>query len=691
MNVHSLLNRWPLCVSSRILLFCSLATCGQLSAGDVVQPPLRILHTPNGTRFGLFGKPPAAPAPTVFVLAGSIESMDQQRLYSETGRQLSAKGWLYITIDIPCHGHDRRENEPGQISGWAHRVVQGEDFVTPFVKRCADVLDYLIEAGYTDPQRISVCGTSRGGFCALRLAAAEPRIRAVTCVSPVTNLLALREFEGVTAEQAAPHSVMAFADKLAGRSIWLSMGNDDARVGTDDCIAFSRRLVTEARKQFPKQNTVPVELVVGPSAGHRAIDDAYSLAARFVAKHVPSPQKKTKQPETTARKVPVDFHVKLDVVKQELSPGFCWFHPRVAAIPGMGKEGNPRVVMTIQKHLIASDHYSGLNYMTSDDLGTTWSDIKLPKELDWRQGENDEMVSVCDVTPGWHAATRRLIAIGVKLRYSAAGAQLLDKPRSYDCAYAVYDPKTDQWAIWKTLDMPLGDDKRFYQLAPGCTQWLVKPDGTLLIPVYFQGPKDGPYSATVVHASFDGKTLKYISHGDEFQLKDVRGFAEPSLAFFQGKYYLTLRNDLRGYVTVSDDGMKYAPVKPWTFDDGKDLGSYNTQQHWLTHSDGLFLSYTRRGAGNDHIVRNRAPLFMARVDPATLQVIRRTEQELMPERGVMLGNFGAAAITENESWVTDSEYVITGKAHPRGADGSTFAARIKWSMPNRQVKLPMAK
>ena len=45
----------------------------------------------------------------------------------------------------------------------------------------------------------------------------------------------------------------------------------------------------------------------------------------------------------------------------------------------------------------------------------------------------------------------------------------------------------------------------------------------------------------------------------------------------------------------------------WTFDDGSELGNYNTQQHWVTHSDGLFLVYTRRGADNDDIARHRAP------------------------------------------------------------------------------------
>lgn len=60
-------------------------------------------------------------------------------------------------------------------------------------------------------------------------------------------------------------------------------------------------------------------------------------------------------------------------------------------------------------------------------------------------------------------------------------------------------------------------------------------------------------------------------------------------------------------MTVSDDGFKWAAIREWTFDDGRPPGSYNTQQHWLAHGDGLFLVYSRRGADNDHIPRHRAP------------------------------------------------------------------------------------
>lgn len=379
------------------------------------------------------------------------------------------------------------------------------------------------------------------------------------------------------------------------------------------------------------------------------------------------------------------YQVNAEPVFKELTPAFCWFHPRVAPLPGYGKDGRPAVVMTIQKHLAASDHYSGLYFLRTDDLGKTWTrPIEIP-ELAWQPGENNETIAVCDVTPGWHSPSGKLLAIGIKLRYSPKGDQLLDKPRSHECAYATYDPKSQTWTAWKMLAMPQTDGK-FFLVSPGCVQWLVNADGTLLIPTYFRGPTGDDYVTTVLHCSFDGQELKYLKHGDELATAGGRGFVEPSLALVQGTYFLTLRNDAAAYITTSSDGLHFQPVKKWTFDDGQELGSYNTQAHWLAHSDGLFLTYTRRGANNDHIARNRAPIFVAQVEPKRLQVIRKTERSLLPERGVMLGNFGATAITPDESWVTDAEYILTGKPHPKGADGTTWLGRVRWSKPNQLAK-----
>ncbi len=376
---------------------------------------------------------------------------------------------------------------------------------------------------------------------------------------------------------------------------------------------------------------------------------------------------------------PLDFTVKLETVMKYDEGDFLWFHPRAAAIPG-GAGEPPTVVMTIQKHLKISDYYSGLHFMTREGVDGPWSGPFLPPELDWKTLPGGVTVSVADVTPGWHAPTGKLLAIGAQVRYSPAGKQLEDVRRAHQTVYAVYDPKAETWTPWRILELP--DDAHFDFARNACSQWVVKPDGSLLVPLYISTSTKEPFRTTVAECRFDGETLTYVKNGNLLALDVARGLYEPSLIAHGDRYYLTLRNDKKGYVSVSEDGLRFEEPIPWRFDDGAELGSYNTQQHWLAHHDGLFLVYTRRGADNDHIVRHRAPLFMARVDPTALHVIRSSEKVVVPERGAEMGNFGAVAINENESWVTVSEGMFMKDSKTRGAEGATFVARILWSKPN---------
>ncbi|MBI5801654.1 MAG: exo-alpha-sialidase [Verrucomicrobia bacterium] len=390
----------------------------------------------------------------------------------------------------------------------------------------------------------------------------------------------------------------------------------------------------------------------------------------------------TALPLCAAEPSPVEFTVKLETVMKHDDGKFLWFHPRAAAIPSRAV-GDPSVVMTIQKHLKISDYYSGLHFMTRAGSNAPWVGPVLPPELDWRQMPEGVTISVADVTPGWHAPTGRLLAIGCQVRYSPKGKQLEDVRRAHQTVYAVFDPKGERWTPWQVLDLP--GDEQFDFARNACAQWLVKPDGTLLVPLYIGKSTKDRFSTTVAECRFDGTKLTFVRNGTVLRLDVARGLYEPSLTTFQGRYFLTLRNDLKGYVSVSDDGLQFSEAKPWLFDDGAELGSYNTQQHWLAHSDGLFLIYTRRGANNDHIVRHRAPLFMAQVHPETLQIMRRTEKVVVPERGAELGNFGASAISATESWVTVSEGMFMKDSKQRGAEGATFVARILWARPNKLV------
>jgi hypothetical protein len=380
---------------------------------------------------------------------------------------------------------------------------------------------------------------------------------------------------------------------------------------------------------------------------------------------------------------PLPFDIKLDTVHKEFDGSFCWFHPRIGAIPGAGLDGQPAVVMTLQKwFLSASDFFSALSDMRTDDLGASWTGPKEHEELAWREIGENSVEGVCDFTPGWHAPSGKLLAIGHTVRYK--NDKLMHDPRPRSTSYSVYDPKTREWSPWDVITMP--DTGEFFSAGAGCAQWITEPDGTLLVPFYFKAKSTGGkscYSAAAMRCTFDGTKITYVEHGKPLTLDVPRGFCEPSLTWFQGRYYMTLRNDVRGYIATSEDGLNYTPSRPWTFDDGKELGSYNTQQHWATHSDALFLVYTRRGADNDHIVRNRAPLFIAQIDPGKLVVLRDTERVVIPKRGAMLGNFGVTSINENETWVTVGEGMYQADKITEGADGSVFAGRILWSKPNR--------
>ncbi len=142
------------------------------------------------------------------------------------------------------------------------------------------------------------------------------------------------------------------------------------------------------------------------------------------------------------------FDVAAEPAVQELSPEFCWFHPRAAAIPAAEKDGKPGVIMTLMKHLAADDHYSGLYFMRTDDLGQTWTRPAAIPELAWRKLSDDITAAVIDTTPGWHAKSGRLLVIGAKTLYTASGdyASLQTIPQSYETSYATWDPATDRWS-----------------------------------------------------------------------------------------------------------------------------------------------------------------------------------------------------------------------------------------------------
>ena len=389
------------------------------------------------------------------------------------------------------------------------------------------------------------------------------------------------------------------------------------------------------------------------------------------------------------------YEIEQTVARQGFDGKTCWVHARAGVIPpraGGNDSDAPLAVMTLQKlDLAGSDLFHPIHTMSSSDLGATWStpaeSAAFPrKPFSWK-GRDDYEITVCDFWPKWHAASGKLLGIGHTAVYEK---NAVAKVRPRETPYSVYDAKTGQWSPWKTLKMP--DEPKFENAGAGCVQRFDLEEGTVLLPIYFKSLEAPRYSVTVVRCSFDGSELRYLGHGDELTVPIGRGLYEPSLTRWGGRFYLTLRNDESGYVSVSDDGQDFSEPVPWCWDDGSNLGNYNTQQHWVTHREALFLVYTRRGADNDHVFRHRAPLFIARVDPETLRIVRSSEQVLVPEHGARLGNFGVTEVNENETWVTVTEWMQAPGPNysdpapliARGADNRVWVAKVKWTKPNRE-------
>ena len=373
------------------------------------------------------------------------------------------------------------------------------------------------------------------------------------------------------------------------------------------------------------------------------------------------------------------YRIRLDVAARLFDGQYCWAHPRAGIIPEVGRDGKPLVVMTMNKlDLAGSDVFKDMYGLHTSDL-STWTPPRLMRQLapgyEIIEGVK-RPVALSDFWPSYHSRSGRLLGIGHTVVYTPDWK--VKSPRPRHTAYAVYNEKDGHWNPWRKLEM---SEDRFYNAGAGSVQRYDDHDGSILLPIHYN-PPSGNARVVVLRCSFDGEQIQVLDIGNDIGVEGTRGLHEPSVIKYRSRYYLTIRNDQTGYVAVSSDGLHYGKIQQWTFDDGTNLGNYNTQQHWVRHSKGLFLVYTRRGADNDHVFRHRAPLFMAEVDTDRLCVIRSSERIMVPERGARLGNFGVTEVGPDETWITVSEWMQPKGVEKYGSDGSVFIARIQWNTPN---------
>jgi len=363
--------------------------------------------------------------------------------------------------------------------------------------------------------------------------------------------------------------------------------------------------------------------------------------------------------------------------------GVTWFLPRVCMIP---RQKGATALMVLQT-ISGSDYYGPVHLRESRDLGKSWSEpIPIPgfgrRPFSGAPSSGDIEEAVSDVQPTYHAKTNTVIAMG-EIIYYRDGRYFPEQPPRYP-VYVVRDAK-GRWSERRKLEW---DDPRASAIyATGSSQSVVLDNGDVLIPVSFRPQDRADYAVTSLLCSFDGRRLKIKRRGSTLNNAVKRGLLEPQLTFWGNRYLMTIRaEDGYGYVSTSADGLQWSEAVSWKWDNGEPLAMSTTQQHWLTHSDGLFLVYTRKAEENANVMRWRAPLYLAQVDQKTLRLIRATERIVFPLVGdgindpthvAHYGNFHVNNVNAQESWV------LAGEVIPANFRGDLLLARVKWRRHNR--------
>jgi len=257
-----------------------------LSAGiATAAPSFTTQKTFAGDEYGFIAQPKPGHMAIMFTttIASSLTGE-----FTSIGNTLAKAGFVVVSVDVPCHGAetpgrarrlvDRVLNGKGSGEGlgcWAARVGDTEgDFFAPFIERVKRVVADMHARKLVSGNRVVAIGVSRGGYLALRAAAADERITDVVGMAPVTDLQRLDEFSKIKVNESV-YGLDKYASQLAKRHLFLQIGSADGRVGTHEALRLIDA-VTAAGHGEP----VDLTLLLTPAPGHTTAE--HDRAAKWV-------------------------------------------------------------------------------------------------------------------------------------------------------------------------------------------------------------------------------------------------------------------------------------------------------------------------------------------------------------------------------------------------------------------------
>src|SRR5262245_51961236 len=152
-------------------------------------------------------------------------------------------------------------------------------------------------------------------------------------------------------------------------------------------------------------------------------------------------------------------------------------------------------LMTLQT-ISGSDYFGPVHWMTSRDLGRTWSEPQPVPALGRVKQPGGAEEGVCDVVPEWHPKTKTVLALGQNIFYSGSKFSA-DQPPRWPI-YAVW--RNGQWGPRRKLEW--NDPRGAYIYSNNRGQRVVLPNGDILLAFSYGSTRNKPRSVSGVICSY---------------------------------------------------------------------------------------------------------------------------------------------------------------------------------------------
>ena len=353
--------------------------------------------------------------------------------------------------------------------------------------------------------------------------------------------------------------------------------------------------------------------------------------------------------------------------------------------------------MASMQDISNSDFYGEPLYAVSADRGATWSRAAAVEALrhSHRPGTPEDFVEGVADPRIFTLQDGSVIMLGCSNFYlgssrANADARNLDKIPAARSYYAIWSPETQVWGARHELEVPGWGERN---LAAACIQAQTIGADQIIVPAYVDSDENDPQSghpkrAGVMSILFRhaGGKLEFVGKSRILNLAVKRGLMEPSVVQLpDGSFAMTIRaEDGNMYCAFAPDGLAWSEPEPWRWEDGSEIRTDSTQQHWIRLGSHVFLVYTRfDGSNYPEPFRYRAPLYFAEAVPGEARLIRASEQVVFPRMKrnnieYRYGNFHCTPLGENAALITDAAYYaeVVGPNQHRNVSTVVKAAEV---------------